>query len=80
MRAYELMVIIDGLLLSGGPDIDPVRYGDSYVHPATYGIDPDRDQFEIDLFKFEVLILHPEVIVSSSEGECRHRNRTHFNH
>jgi putative glutamine amidotransferase len=46
----ELMAIIDGLLLSGGPDVDPVRYGDNYVHPATYGIDPDRDQFEIDLF------------------------------
>ena len=47
----ELIEIIDGLLLSGGPDVDPVRYGDTYVHPATYGIDPDRDQFEIDLFE-----------------------------
>ena len=46
----ELMETIDGLLLSGGPDVDPARYGDTYVHPATYGIDPDRDQFEIDLF------------------------------
>jgi putative glutamine amidotransferase len=46
----ELMAVIDGLLLSGGPDVDPVRYGDNYVHPATYGIDPDRDKFEIDLF------------------------------
>jgi putative glutamine amidotransferase len=46
----ELLAVIDGLLLSGGPDVDPARYGDSYVHPTTYGIDPDRDQFEIDLF------------------------------
>jgi putative glutamine amidotransferase len=46
----ELIAVIDGLLLSGGPDVDPGRYGDNYVHPATYGIDPDRDQFEIDLF------------------------------
>ena len=46
----ELMAVIDGLLLSGGPDIDPARYGDNYVHPATYGIDPDRDEFEFDLF------------------------------
>ena len=46
----ELLAIIDGLLLSGGPDVDPVRYGDDYVHPTTYGIDPDRDQFEFDLF------------------------------
>jgi len=27
-----------------------------------------------------VLILHPEVIVSSREGECRHRNERIFNH
>ena len=45
-----LMSVIDGLLLSGGPDVDPARYGDAYVHTETYGIDPDRDQFEIDLF------------------------------
>lgn len=46
----QLIAIIDGLILSGGPDVDPVRYGDDCVHPATYGIDRDRDQFEIDLF------------------------------
>src|SRR5918999_1824682 len=46
----ELMAVIDGLLLSGGPDVDPSRYGDDYIHPTTYGIDRDRDQFEIDLF------------------------------
>jgi putative glutamine amidotransferase len=43
--------VIDGLLLSGGPDVDPARYGDQYVHPATYGVDPERDQFELDVFK-----------------------------
>ena len=42
--------LVDGLLLSGGPDVDPSRYGVDYVHPETYGIDPERDQFEIDLF------------------------------
>ena len=46
----ELMTVVDGLLLSGGPDVDPSRYGDDYVHPATYGIDPARDQFEFDVF------------------------------
>lgn len=45
-----LMAIVDGILLSGGPDVDPARYGDAYVHPNTYGVDSDRDQFEIDLF------------------------------
>jgi putative glutamine amidotransferase len=45
-----LLRLIDGLLLSGGPDVEPERYGDRVIHPATYGIDPERDQFEIDLF------------------------------
>ena len=45
-----LLGVIDGLLLSGGPDVEPARYGDREVHAASYGIDPERDQFEIDLF------------------------------
>lgn len=44
-----LLDIIDGLLLSGGADIDPARYGDPAVHDTTYGIDAERDQFEIAL-------------------------------
>jgi putative glutamine amidotransferase len=46
----ELLDVIDGLLLSGGPDIEPARFGDDIVHPATYGIDLPRDQFEMDIF------------------------------
>jgi putative glutamine amidotransferase len=45
-----LVAIIDALLLSGGPDVEPSRYGDATVHAASYGIDPERDQFELDLF------------------------------
>jgi len=48
--AESLVDMIDGLLLSGGPDIEPSRFGDNAIHPATYGIDPERDQFEFDLF------------------------------
>jgi putative glutamine amidotransferase len=39
---------VDGLLLSGGVDIDPGRYGEP-VHPATVDIEPARDAFEIGL-------------------------------
>jgi putative glutamine amidotransferase len=42
---------LDGLLLSGGSDVDPARYGEATVHPATYGIDHDRDAFEIAAFR-----------------------------
>lgn len=46
----SLAELIDGLLMSGGTDIDPARYGDQSVHPETYGIDDERDRFELDLF------------------------------
>ena len=34
-----------GLLLAGGGDVDPRRYG-ADRHPATYGLDGDRDDLE----------------------------------
>lgn len=40
---------IDGVLLSGGSDLDPSRYSDEPKHPTTYGIDPERDGFELAL-------------------------------
>jgi putative glutamine amidotransferase len=43
----ELLEPFDGLLLVGGGDIDPVRYGGRTDHPDLYGIEPDRDAFEI---------------------------------
>ncbi|CAA9551996.1 MAG: hypothetical protein AVDCRST_MAG70-1000 [uncultured Thermomicrobiales bacterium] len=48
-HAGELLDKVDGLLLSGGGDVAPERYGDTETHPATYGIHPLRDQFELDL-------------------------------
>lgn len=46
----DLASLLDGLLLSGGTDMAPTRYGDSDVHEDTYGIDPERDAFELALF------------------------------
>lgn len=39
---------LDGLLLSGGGDIDPARYGED-PHPDVYGLDPARDAWELAL-------------------------------
>ncbi len=46
--AEELLAPFSGLVLTGGGDVDPERYG-AKVHPSTYGVDPDRDDLEFAL-------------------------------
>jgi len=46
-QVSELIALLDGVLLSGGGDIRPSRYGDAVEHPETYGIDDFRDEFEL---------------------------------
>lgn len=43
-----LLSRLDGLLFTGGSDIDPERFG-GIVHPRVYGIDERRDEMEIRL-------------------------------
>ncbi len=50
----ETIPRLDGLLISGGCDLDPVLYGDSDVHETTYGIDTERDGFETLAFRYAV--------------------------
>jgi putative glutamine amidotransferase len=44
----ELLERLDGVVLSGGGDIDPARWG-SGGHPAIEHIDDDRDELELRL-------------------------------
>jgi len=44
----QLVSLVDGILLIGGPDVDPVIFAGK-AHPAVYGIDADRDALEIEL-------------------------------
>jgi putative glutamine amidotransferase len=44
----QILSVLDGLLLAGGADIDPVRYGED-PHPETTGLRPDRDECELEL-------------------------------
>ena len=46
----HLLDVIDGLILAGGGDIDPETYGGRH-HPMLYGIQSDRDRFEVELLK-----------------------------
>jgi gamma-glutamyl-gamma-aminobutyrate hydrolase PuuD len=60
----ELLAPFDGLLLAGGGDIEPARYG-AADHPAQYGTDPDRDELELELARAAVRLGLPTL------GICR---------
>ncbi|HEY3384273.1 MAG TPA: gamma-glutamyl-gamma-aminobutyrate hydrolase family protein [Vicinamibacterales bacterium] len=47
-RPERVIGDIDGLLLTGGVDIDPIRYGEAR-HEAVTAVEPDRDEFEFAL-------------------------------
>ena len=42
--------VVDGLIFSGGSDLDPELYGDS-PHPETNGVVRERDDFELKLMR-----------------------------
>jgi len=42
------MDMIDGLLLPGGIDVDPIYYGED--NSSSFGVDPEKDAFERGLF------------------------------
>ncbi|MFB3739339.1 MAG: gamma-glutamyl-gamma-aminobutyrate hydrolase family protein [Candidatus Velamenicoccus archaeovorus] len=46
----DLLHGFQGLLLVGGGDVDPARYG-AQGHGEIYGVEPDRDALEIDLLR-----------------------------
>ena len=46
--AEQALAGIDGLMLTGGDDVAPARYGES-PHPAVIPVDEARDEFEIRL-------------------------------
>ncbi len=47
-RPDSIVTAVDGLLLTGGPDVDPARYGESR-HASVTAVDAARDEFEIAL-------------------------------
>jgi putative glutamine amidotransferase len=55
---------VDGLILSGGGDIDPAIYN-GQPHATVYNVDPQRDRFEVALAK---LVLKTDIPVL---GICR---------
>ncbi len=47
-RVEQYRANLDGLIFSGGTDVDPERYGET-KHPTTQLENPARDEFEISL-------------------------------
>ena len=60
----RILKLVDGLIFSGGSDIDPALYGGS-SHPSITRADPERDLFELEFAK-EVLSKETPVL-----GICR---------
>ncbi len=46
--AAEVVDRLDGLIISGGPDVEPTRY-DQHSHPRTQAPRPERDAWELAL-------------------------------
>ena len=46
---HEVLRDLDGLLLSGGVDIDPARFGEAVLPDASVETDPQRDAAELPL-------------------------------
>ncbi len=49
----DVLALVDALVFTGGPDVEPKRYGGSN-HPQIYGVDPERDAQEIELVRAAV--------------------------
>ena len=47
-EAAEVVRRLDGLVITGGSDVDPARYGHA-AHPRTQQARPDRDAWELAL-------------------------------
>jgi len=46
----ETLAVVDGLVFSGGSDLDPALY-DADAHPETNGVVRERDDFELELMR-----------------------------
>jgi len=46
-----LYASVDGVMLTGGGDVDPSLFGE-VAHPATYGVDRQRDEMEMALARW----------------------------
>ncbi len=59
----EVLERMDGLLLHGGGDVDPVRYGAGHVHPEVAGVRFEHDEFELAAVRVALELERPILAV-----------------
>ena len=47
----EVLQALDGVVLTGGADLNPVTYGGDAEHPTLTTLDDERDHSELDLIR-----------------------------
>jgi putative glutamine amidotransferase len=50
----ERLAFVDGVLLPGGGDLDPVRYGQSVSSDHVYDVNPEQDAFDLALARWAI--------------------------
>jgi putative glutamine amidotransferase len=50
----DMFELVDGIIVSGGSDLDPALFGDTDIHPQTYDIIPERDAAELALARIAI--------------------------
>jgi putative glutamine amidotransferase len=50
LQVADLLSRVDGVLIAGGGDVNPSRYGEE-PHPTVYNVDDLNDDFEIEVVK-----------------------------
>jgi putative glutamine amidotransferase len=53
---------VQGIVLPGGADVDPRRYGQQ-PHPTVYGVDPAQDEFEAALLTASITVGTPALCI-----------------
>lgn len=61
-RIDELFEIVDGLVLAGGPDVDPDLYGGAH-HPKITPLDRERDELELALVRRVIETRRPALCI-----------------
>lgn len=63
VAAGDLLAPFDGMVLAGGGDVDPARYGGGDPHPLVYGVDPVRDEVEVQLVRAAIVLGIPTLAI-----------------